>query len=643
MRVHNFYSDVLLSLSYFVNNITDSSINTFQYNIGSRSFNLDYNPNYNLPAAYITYNNTTHVNARPSGFLKTFNNYNQIPVLYDIQKELSLKIQEDLFTLDLDLNLNTDSQLHIINLKHNIETRIPLNKYLQFYKFTSFFELNDDYLNPYLFDPSNDDIENLYFKHDRILDRLNYCFSVTYEPLLKLTSINFNDLDVNAGTYGLQLSFEMMIQLPIRLLFNYSMPSQKEASYSDNKKIYHNDVSIPVLSAFELDNGGFIEFLLKHNNKNYTINAKCKQDTENNNLYTGSYNNSDLSFNFEFNVINYKVTGIVDGLINNVYIDKGEVILYVGAENIIYGNVYSDHLSGLLKDVKFEDNSISAYFSGEFDSSIQEFRIEELNFQETFKQINITPPVIDNKDIYVISTRSVTANNIYSKIRTISIPRTEINFDLTKINKVVFFDNTNDSFIEYDIVNSKIDKYGDFKLDIDGVGIIEGSINKQSGNLELSNTTILDSINDYIIYEINFDFVFDFYFKRGPGNIEQLSIDFNLINEHISGISPLDIPQFDSNDFTLVLDSVDFIKTDNNRYEFFIKLPHYNKEQIKSYSFYITFNKYITSDNEVEVIMDKTNSTNEICFFSMTESIYHKYFSKISKIYPMFFSTKLIK
>jgi hypothetical protein len=640
MKVHNFYSDVLLSLSYFINNITNNSINTFQYNIGSRSFTLDYNPNYELPAAYVTYNNTTHMNARPDSFLRSFSNTNQIPVLYDIEKQLGLKIQEDMFLINIDIDLNADSQLHIINLKHDIETKIPLNKFLQFYKFTSYFEIGDDYLNPYLFDATIDTIENLYFKHDKILDILKYCFSVSYEPLIKLTSINFNNLDLTSGNYGLNLSFELMIQIPVTLLFNYSLPSQKNADMSEVKQLFYSDVFVPVLNSNLISEKGFIEFQLFHNDIKYNLNANyIKSD----NKLVGHYHHTNFIFDFESEIKNEHITGIISGLVNNSYVDNADVDLYVGADNIIYGTVQSSILSGSLKDVTIENNLLSAYFSGQFNDSMQDFNLEGIEFNQLSKTYLLNNVSISNKDLKLISYRSIQPNSVYSKVKTISVSRTEINFRLTKIKSLVFFDNNLLQFKYYKLEDENIiDKFGQFRIDHSDF-IIEGSINKQTGMIDFSVVNVLLEFSDFNLYEIEFDFVFDFYLKRGPGNIEKLSIDFNLVNEFISDISPLNIPDFKDGQYTLVVDDLDINKTDNNRYEFKIKLPYYNKKPITEFSFYITSSKMKTDNNELEIILDTSRSTEEFAFFSVTESFYYNNLYKINKLYPLFFSAEIIR
>jgi hypothetical protein len=156
-------------------------------------------------------------------------------------------IQEDHFTISVDISINCDTQFQAIDFKHMFESVMPLNKYLQIYRFVSYFEISSEFLNPYLFDPSKDKIDNLFFKHNSLTDELNYYFSVGYEPLIRLTNAAVNIGEVSTSTFALNLSFELLMQLPSKILFNYQSEQQRLAKFDDIKFLKFDNVKVTSL------------------------------------------------------------------------------------------------------------------------------------------------------------------------------------------------------------------------------------------------------------------------------------------------------------------------------------------------------------------------------------------------------------
>ena len=153
MQIHNVYSDIGFFLSHVLNSILNGKIKKFKYNLGNASFVLKYDPNYELPTAIIDFIGVNPFNTRMNTFHKVLtNNTYLVDVLYNRTKDIVLSMQEDLYYIDYNVNINCESQLHAIELKHNLENFLPVGKLLNYLSFCSFYEIDEIFLNKYIFD-----------------------------------------------------------------------------------------------------------------------------------------------------------------------------------------------------------------------------------------------------------------------------------------------------------------------------------------------------------------------------------------------------------------------------------------------------------------------------------------------------------
>ena len=643
MKVHNVYSDILLSLSYYLNKVLEGRIKTFQYNISSTSFNLDYEANYELPAAIITYTNSSYLNARPSTFLRNFSNYNQIPVLHNYTKNIGLKIQEDHFTINIDVAINCDSQFQAIDFKHMFESIAPMNKYLQIYKFVSYYEIGSEYLNPYLFDVSKDKIENIFFKHNELTDELNYYFSVGYEPLIRLTSTSINISEVSASTFSLNLTFELLMQLPSKILFDYSSPKQQLAKFDEIKFLKFDNVKVPCNSEYE-----YIELKVKQssNNSLLLINCPCVKDIDNFTL-NGEFKNDLLSVSINTDTLESSYNAYVYGFIGDKIVEKSVIKYQVGKLGGKYGQIYGDKINGKLKNIEVTDTEFSAWFEGEFYGTISSFKIEQLTYEYISDSFKITNPGITITDGFkVMVHRFVDTGNIFSAIKTINVYKNEIDFNHTKITGISLYNETDQTYTDVIPLTNivSLNPTGEFSFEFQDA-IISGQVNDVTSQISISAVSKDISIPiTFKIHELLLDVVFKNFPIRGPGNIEQITIDFHLTNESISNISPTEIVNYSSDKYNLVLDKLNISPKDStNRYTLTIPLPFYFNSIPKQFNFFFTKSQYLTDETKLEFIIDQSLSTTSSLVFTTTEQCYFKYLHYVSKLYPVFFSTLILR
>ena len=627
-----------------MNKVLEGRVKTFQYNISSTSFNLDYEANYELPAAIITYNNSNYLNARPSTFLKSFSNYNQIPVLYDYNKNIGLSVQEDHFNINVDISINCDTQFQAIDFKHMFESIMPLNKYLQIYRFISYFEIDSEFLNPYLFDVSKDKIDNLFFKHNSLTDELNYYFSVGYEPLIRLTSTAINIGEVTASSFALNLSFELLMQLPSKILFNYESEQQRNAKFDDIRFLKFDNVKVPC--DLNLD---YIELKIKESGSTniYTVNCPCTKDLDNF-ILNGEYKNDLFTISINTDTLETSYNAYVYGFIDNKVVEKSVIKYQVGKLGGKYGFISGDKISGKLKNIEITDNKyFSAWFEGEFYGAISSFRIDQLNYEYISDFFNIKNPIIQiDEKFKIMNYRFVDAANIFSSIKTINAFKNEVDFNLTKIKGISFYNETDKKFTDIITLPSQVNisKVGEFSFEVLNL-IVTGSINDTTSRISISavnKETLLET--NLKVHELELDVVFKYFPIRGPGQIQQITIDFRLTNESISNISPIEIQNYSSDKYNLVIDKLNISEKDSShRYTINIPLPFYFNSIPSEFNMFFTKNSYLTDETKLEFIIDKVKSTTSNLVLTTTEQVYFKYLYYVSRIYPIFFSTPILR
>ncbi len=224
MYIHNFFSDLLLSVKVlFDTHIfrTDRYVRRYEFNIGNRTFQLpsDYQTNFDFPVVIINLNDETpSYGQRPDvsqGLL--YYNVDQIPVLYNSTKGSILYVQEEMVNIPITVTINCESQLQAKEVANVVRRWLPLNKYLQCLEFTSFLEVSLPFLDKIYFEPDIDQISNLYTKLNKRSGQIDYCFSITYQPFIRLDSISSTIPDSTQRSFQVVVELTYMIQFPLFL------------------------------------------------------------------------------------------------------------------------------------------------------------------------------------------------------------------------------------------------------------------------------------------------------------------------------------------------------------------------------------------------------------------------------------------
>jgi hypothetical protein len=606
MIVHNVYSDILFFISNTLNSILSGSIQEFKYNIGNASFVLNYNPNYSLPNAIVNFIAVNPFNTRMNTFHKVLtNNVYLIPVLYDRDKDLKLELQEDLYYIDISVNINCESQLHAIELKHNLENFLPTGKLLNYKSFCSFYEIDEVFLNKYLFDVNNDDIDNLFLIHNKLSDRMTYCFSTEYTPLIRLESIDLNINDITSATFTVSTNFKILTHIPSKLIFN--KPLLK--NYNSIHLLRHDNKRIPVNKDYDyylLNND-----ILIHKNKIENI---------------INYNDT-----YEFEIekdIKYTETGEFHCLLENKHINGKIVIDHFENSNFsVRIFTFDDYVNGFVKDVEFlDDNNIKGlYFPiSNTNSAAQEIYL----IYNIFKKNQLIKIKEINNNYNVKFHEIIVPNEIYSVIKNVNRFKAEINYEETKIlgfNDVILNNNIS--------LNSN----GEFEFSFENLYLIKGIIDLKSGNINILNILNYDDLtenNDLIIYHLNANIVFTIFEIRGSGYIENIVLDINsTFNNSISTVSVInnDYIDYGKKIKNIIVDKINFIKKENDIVTFSI----FNNIDLlldnnTNFSFYFTkFNRLIS--NKANFIIHDNNKL----VFTCSNLFYYENLDSVNNIHPL--------
>lgn len=249
MQIHNFYSDILLSVrSLFDNYIFPSDlIKYYSFNIANRTFELskrDYKPNYTLPAAVIRLEDERYTFGERPNIIhnQAVPNFNQIPVISDPGTKQTLYQQEEHITTNISVQINCESQFQAKEVEFQVKRFLPVEKYIQLFSFTSFLEIPRTVLTTLGMDFTDREIINLFTRFNKNLGEMEYCYSVNYEPLIRLNEASVNIGSSTQRSFSVSLGLEYMIQMPIWLCA-YKEPGIIENIAIDFYRFAHEPIS----------------------------------------------------------------------------------------------------------------------------------------------------------------------------------------------------------------------------------------------------------------------------------------------------------------------------------------------------------------------------------------------------------------
>ena len=340
MRIHNFFADILLSTRMlFSNYIFDNDfIKKYEFNFGNRAFQFDseYKTGFEFPVIIVSVGSQRATFGKRTSTIRRVNkvDMNHIVVLYNNTNKNFLSVQEEETNIGLSIVFNCESQFQAKEIEYILLQYLPLDKYIMYLKFTSFFEISRKFLNENEFDVNKHDIVNLYTKFDENTGVVNYCFSLQYEPLLKNNSITVEISDSTQRSFQVRLDLDYVIQQPL-FLFN--------SLYKNIEKIninYGNCNFEPISrvnpQSFPSSNEKLKRQLLITDTNNISNNKLIIQ-FEKNDFIIHKYYSYKIIFKVKiYNILNDQV--LLDTINNKVFIDLDSDInsSQIGVDNPLF-------------------------------------------------------------------------------------------------------------------------------------------------------------------------------------------------------------------------------------------------------------------------------------------------------------------
>lgn len=233
MQIHNFYDDLLHSIGFLFDNVIfkekhivnnvglpSDFIRSYQYNFANRSFSLsknDYKTTYEYPACIVEIKDDQYsFGERPTTIQHTpILNINQIPVLFDTESNNIIHLQEEQCMVNFSVRINCESQYQAKEAEFRIKRYLPLDKWIRLFRFTSYLEIHPKTL----FDLGlkEESTVNIFTRPYDNYGDIIYCYSVLYEPLVRLNNASVSISDSKQKSFPVELDITYHIQMPMWL------------------------------------------------------------------------------------------------------------------------------------------------------------------------------------------------------------------------------------------------------------------------------------------------------------------------------------------------------------------------------------------------------------------------------------------
>jgi len=232
--IHNFYGDLLLSVRVlFDQHIFQNRnyVKRYEFNMGNRAIQLpiDYKPNFEFPNIMVMLNDDVPTFGQKPTVTQNLTSFNidQTPVLYNPITEEVLCVQEEMVNVPITCTINCESQFQAKEIAAIVRKWLPINKFIQFLDFTSYLEVSPTYLGDNHFNPATQQISNLYVKLNKRTGEIDYCFSLSYRPFIRLDSISTAIPDSVQRSFQVVVDITYMVQRPISM-YNEQQPGTIE-------------------------------------------------------------------------------------------------------------------------------------------------------------------------------------------------------------------------------------------------------------------------------------------------------------------------------------------------------------------------------------------------------------------------------
>lgn len=484
MNIHNIYSDLLLSTTYFLNNkvlrYSSTNIKGFEYNIGNASFQLKYDTQYDLPAAIVRMESPRKwlgISHPYSYQFNTFGNIHRTTILHNQTKDLDIELQEEMYEIPISITINCESQIQALDIQHTFQQYTPLGAYLNYYEFVSFLELESSIFNKWMFDLQKDKIINLFYKQNEYTDVADYCFALKFAPLMRINDVSISLGQSNDPSYSVNISLEAVTSIPSYIIYPFFDIS--------------SNVEIPTVRVERLNRWiptkevPTVKVCPKRINGD-ALDPVYVQVTMVDEMHSGF----EQSFMFEDE--GSEKTGILKGriLVEKKLLDvqslvKGTSIIGTATidrnleTDILTGTISGDNITGRLRKIEYLDaTTLRVFFEGMLAGIITEDTITfEYSLLNTIHDvINMAVSYPDNPQYTVGCLDNVKSKCLYSVVSDMN-PYTS----LVNLNDTIIKGYMKDGiFTEFD-PPLEFDANGGFSIDN-----TYGSLNPSTGCLELS-------------------------------------------------------------------------------------------------------------------------------------------------------------
>jgi len=247
MKIHNYYSDLLLSVrTMFDKHIFgNDTIKSYDFNIANRSFAVDkdYKPNFEFPACIVTLNDDHYIFAERPNVIQQFGPENKMQhiALYNSENRKMVKLQEEHVQSSISIIINCESQLQAKDVEFMVKRYLPLNKYIQFLEYTSFLEIPYQYLKTLGINNNGYKILNLFTKLNENKGQVEYCYSMMYRPHIRLESITTSIADASTRSFPVNMEVNFLTQMPM-YVFNDFDPGMTESINVQYSRFGHEPI-----------------------------------------------------------------------------------------------------------------------------------------------------------------------------------------------------------------------------------------------------------------------------------------------------------------------------------------------------------------------------------------------------------------
>lgn len=541
MYIHNIYSDLMVALMLYIDKQLPIKVKTTVFNIGNVAFSLKKDTQYELPAAIVSLDSILPFIDHPYVFQfnQFHDNKHKQLAIYNHDKDFSVYLQEEYQTLNLTLVINCESQIQGFENQKSLISKLPMGKFMNFFKFTSFLELDRVLLNKYILDIGRDRIDNLFYKHNKVTNNTEYVFPMEYKPLMKMNSCDLIIDDINSTSYQINCNFEILFPAPTYQVYPCLNFLTDLTAFSElpTEIINYPNQNIPIGNS----DITYVDMTNPYSNDNITvihdsrlpvlIKIACNQTmlTEFSTIMSTLLINSDQSFNENLGIIRsgeIKSIGSVSGsIISKIRSFEGDVITTNSnifskitiTENYITsavsGNIIGA-IDGTLSSIRIDGNIILAWAesnNGEIYFEIYKELCEQYvmgsivsNMDGECNVITITP--ICNNNLYT----NVPINKYSSTIHNVSFNTIVTSDIVLPLSDIIVFDpEVKTNLITHPIIDYIVDDFWNIQITSiidDKPYIINGNINNNSGRIDITtieiqpnNSLINHTFDDYFL------------------------------------------------------------------------------------------------------------------------------------------------